>query len=81
VKPVQTIIPGDRRDIALPPAPIVDKWLVDSDKTDGHSHKTDSKSDFERPVVRRKHDSRLDKATQQSQSSTNRLRDKTRRPR
>src|SRR4051812_23196876 len=81
LKAIQIEVPGDRCDVALPPAPVIDKGLIKTDKTYGQSQNSDAKSDCDRPIARRKHDSRLDKPTRQSQSSTRRLREKTRRPR
>ena len=78
MKTVFIIISRDGRDVALPPAPIVDIRLIDCDQADGDSHDTDgNRQMFTSIVYSRKlselgatHDSRLDKAAWQSQSST-----------
>ena len=78
MKTVFIIISGDGRDVALPPAPIVDVRLIDRDKPNGDSHNTDgNRQIFTSIFYSRKlselgvrHDSRLDKVAWESQSST-----------
>src|ERR1044072_9396573 len=60
------IVPCDRRDVALPPAPLVVERLVDSDQSNGDGKDRHDKCRPCRPC----HGSPLDKASQQSQSSS-----------
>ena len=78
MKTVFIIISRDGRDVALPPAPIVDIRLIDRDQPHGDSHNADGDREMLMPIFYSRelselgatHDSRLDKAAWQSQSST-----------
>src|SRR5207244_6524874 len=66
MKTVFRIIPGDGRNVALPPAPVIAVGLVDQKEARGHG--ADRQQDCQ--LSRARHGSRLDKALRQSQSST-----------
>ncbi len=78
MKTVFIIISRDGRDVALPPAPIVDIRLIDRDQPHGDSDDADGDREMLMPIFYSRklselgatHDSRLDKAAWQSQSST-----------
>ena len=78
MKTVFIMISRDGRDVALPPAPIVDIRLINRDQPYGDSHDADGDREMLMPIFYSRklsesgatHDSRLDKAAWQSQSST-----------
>jgi hypothetical protein len=70
MKTVFIIISRDGRDVALPPAPVVNIWLIDRDQAHGDSHEADGNYQMFTAILGATHDSRLDKQPRQSQSST-----------
>jgi hypothetical protein len=57
MKTILEKIPGDRRHVALPPAPGIDEWLVDPDQ----AHPEGSHHDKKHQPFAARHVSRLDK--------------------
>ena len=70
LKPVLIVIARNGGDVALPPAPLVDKGLVDRDEPNNYGDNADSDCQVTMSILRCAHESRLDKPHEQSQSST-----------
>src|SRR5882762_2657288 len=70
LKPVLIVIVRNGGDVALPPAPLVDKGLIDRDEPNNHGDNADSDCHVTISILRCAHESRLDKPHEQSQSST-----------
>jgi hypothetical protein len=58
---VRAEIPGDRRDVALPPAPLVYERLIDGNKPDRYRRNSNDNGELCESIRDWAHDSRLDK--------------------